>query len=330
MNYEKRYRRIQEKYPKGAYVQSNENIAYLSDMKIIHASTIRRCRLEIRPDGIRFFINRIYQPLVPDAIYSYMDGESLPEADDALICADDYVAEMRKIKDEEEIAALKMAMELADWGMERFKQLLRPGKVFMQARFEVGALLAEEANRRVSDGYWSITVSGAAGPSASPHILGTESVRKLQWGDVVSSVLIIGREGYNVECERTFLIGEPSPEARKCFEVMVAAQDAALEACREGNPVNSIEHASLRVFEENNMIKYVLHRAGHGMGIGLQEFPAAPAVVNEPYRKGMVLAVEPALYMPGVGAFRHSDTVIVGEGPMNRYPRDLENCIIHI
>ena len=330
MNYQARYDKILEKFPAGAYVESNENIAYLSDMKIIHASSIRKCRIEIQSEGIQFFINKIYQPLVPDAVYSYMDGDNLPEADASLACADDYVTEMRYIKSSEEVAALKQAMDLADWGMAHFKRLLKPGKVFMQVRFEVAAILSEEANRRESEGYWSIVVSGAAGPSASPHIMGRESVRKLQVGDVVSSVLIIGKDGYNIECERTFVLGDPSAGVQKCFEAILAAQDAALDVCKEGKSISSIEDASLKVFREYGMTEYVLHRAGHGMGIALQEFPTAPAACNKPFQNGMVLAVEPALYVPGIGAFRHSDTVVVGKGMLNKYPRDLDNCIIRV
>lgn len=94
-----------------------------------------------------------------------------------------------------------------------------------------------------------------------------------------------------------------------------------------------IDSAGQRVYEAAGLGDYVFHRTGHGIGIGGHEYPDDMAFNYRPLVAGMVFSSEPALFIPGVGGFRHSDTVIVGKErpePVTNYSRRLEDLIVPV
>ena len=129
---------------------------------------------------------------------------------------------------------------------------------------------------------------------------------------------------------RTIFVGEPTEEQRKAFEVMVEAQQKALDFIKVGVTTKEVNQVALDVFKEAGLEEYVVHRTGHGIGIGLHEEPSLRFDNDLVLEAGMVFCVEPGIYIPGVGGFRHSDTVVLEEDKtvlITEYPRDIESLI---
>ncbi|THF86033.1 aminopeptidase P family protein [Deinococcus sp. KSM4-11] len=169
---------------------------------------------------------------------------------------------------------------------------------------------------------------GAA--SALPHAM-TSGVR-FQAGDTLVTGAGAGVGGYISELERTMFMGEPTAEQRTFFAHMLALQDIAFDALRPGATCASVDVAVQAYVDQEGLQAYWRHHVGHGLGQRIHEAPFLDRGDPRVLQPGMVLSVEPGLYVPNLGGFRHSDTILVTESGMELltfYPRQLDDLIIH-
>ena len=167
--------------------------------------------------------------------------------------------------------------------------------------------------------------------SAIPHALAGNIV--FQEGDVLVTGASAPVWGYLSELERTMVIGEPSEEQARMFEHMVALQDIAFDAIKPGRPCSDVDKAVRAYFDEHDLLPNWRHHTGHAIGLRYHEGPFLDSGDHTEIRPGMVFTVEPGLYAPDLGGFRHSDTVLVtdeGVEILTYYPRDLESLIIPV
>ena len=147
-------------------------------------------------------------------------------------------------------------------------------------------------------------------------------------GDVLVTGAWAPMWGYHSELERTMVIGEASAAQRRLFEHMKAAQEVAFEAIRPGARCADVDRAVTAYYEGHGLLPCWRHHTGHAIGLRYHEGPFLDAGDDTVIRAGMVFTVEPGLYDPEVGGFRHSDTVLVTEGGIESitggYPRDLD------
>jgi Xaa-Pro aminopeptidase len=165
--------------------------------------------------------------------------------------------------------------------------------------------------------------------SAIPHALAGNIV--FQAGDVLVTGASAPVWGYLSELERTMVIGEPSAEQERMFGHMLALQDTAFDAIRPGGRCSDVDIAVRAYFEANDLMPHWRHHTGHAIGLRYHEGPFLDSGDHTEIRPGMVFTVEPGLYAPELGGFRHSDTVLVtndGIEILTYYPRDLESLII--
>ncbi|MBY6272787.1 MAG: aminopeptidase P family protein, partial [Bacillaceae bacterium] len=111
---------------------------------------------------------------------------------------------------------------------------------------------------------------------------------------------------------------------------MYEAQQIAFSAIKPGVPFSAVDEAVQNYFAEEGLTEYVRHHTGHSIGLLGHEAPFFDRGDHTPIRPGMVVTVEPGLYVRGLGGFRHSDTVLVTEKGieiLTDYPRDLESLI---
>jgi Xaa-Pro dipeptidase len=165
--------------------------------------------------------------------------------------------------------------------------------------------------------------------SAQPHRLpGGDRLRR---GEPFMLSLGCAVGGRFVESERTFLLGEPTPEQRRYYEVVREAQQVGTEALRPGTRCVHANRACLDVIRRAGLGDYLRHRQGHGIGLGFHEPPWVADGDDTVLAPGMVLSSEPGVYVPGHAGYRISDTVLVTEdGPkrLTGYPRDLADIVI--
>jgi Xaa-Pro dipeptidase len=167
--------------------------------------------------------------------------------------------------------------------------------------------------------------------SAFPHAVPSRD--RLSKG--VALILSFGARvgGYNVECERSFFVGQPTDYARRLFDAMLAAHDEGAQAMKEGAVAEEVDRRSLDQIRKAGFGQFLRHRTGHGIGLEGHESPWIAEGDRTVLQEGMTFSCEPGVYDPNFGGFRHSDTVVVRKEHgeiLNRYPTRLEDMIIEI
>lgn len=164
-----------------------------------------------------------------------------------------------------------------------------------------------------------------------PHSTATNAV--IHVGDGLISGSSADLLGYTCEMERTHFVGEPSKEQCKYYEHARAMQQLAFENIRAGRKCSDIDKEVRRYYEENGLMQHWRHHTGHSLGFSSHEGPFFDHHDDTVLQSGMVLSVEPGLYVKGLGGFRLSDTVLVtddGVEILTYFPRELERIIIEV
>jgi len=164
---------------------------------------------------------------------------------------------------------------------------------------------------------------------AIPHALASNII--FQAGDVLVGESTAPVWGYVCELERTMILGKPTDEQRRLFDHMIALQDTAFAAFETAERCCDVDLAVRAYFEKHTLMENWRHHTGHAIGSRYHESPYLDRGDKTPLKTGMIFTVEPGMYHPEVGGFRHSDMVLITEnGPeiMTWYPRDLESLTI--
>lgn len=223
-----------------------------------------------------------------------------------LVPVTDLMVNERKVKDEFEIAAIRRAAAVAEGAYNAVRPQLKAG----MTENEIAGLMEFEMRRRgASSGSFETNVS--VGPnSALPHYRpGDVPLRAGQpllfdWGARV--------EHYCSDITRTHLFGRPDPKMREIYQVTLRAQLAAIEAIRPGVSNRAVDKVARDVIRKAGYGKDFGHGLGHGIGLAVHELPRlSPAAAEETLKPGMIVTVEPGIYLAGVGGVRIEDDVLV-------------------
>lgn len=252
-----------------------------------------------------------------------------------------YIEDQMMLKSEAELALIR---ESVKWGHLAHVLLQRYTKVGV-TETEVSQRASLEANKIMLDTIGPIYRSqspfsdgasagyrGQIGRNAAiPHALANNIVF------MEEDVLVTGAGapvwGYNSELERTMIIGPANDHQKRMFEHMVALQDIAISGIKPGVKCSEIDKAVRAYYESNNLMDYWKHHVGHAIGLRYHEAPFLDIGDQTVIQPGMVFTVEPGLYSPELGGFRHSDTVAVtekGNEILTYYPRDLDSLTIPV
>jgi Xaa-Pro dipeptidase len=269
-------------------------------------------------------------------------GPTLTEVSGATVVrVVEAIEEQMAVKSEAEIALIR---ESVRWGNLAHRLLQRYTQVGV-TETEVSQRATDEATFALLDAigpiyraqsfFFSGASAGYRGQigrnSAIPHALAGNIV--FQAGDVLVTGASAPVWGYLSELERTMFLGEPSAEQRRMFAHMKAAQETAFEAIRPGALCSDVDKAVHAYFAQHDLFSYWRHHTGHAIGLRYHEGPFLDSADDTEIRPGMVFTVEPGLYAPELGGFRHSDTVLVtsdGIEILTYYPRDLESLVIPV
>jgi len=179
----------------------------------------------------------------------------------------------------------------------------------------MGQLLTEDPTINL---FASKVSFGFQPPSISwdPHNFTDLSVATEEGGPNVS--LLNGvMNGYGTEIERTFFLGHVPEAAKRPFDTMLEARRVALDAAHPGMLMSEVDRLANDVFRKAGYADYMLHRTGHGIGVTGHEGPFFAEGYDREIEPDMVFTMEPGIYIPGVGGFRHSDTIrIDASGPV--------------
>jgi Xaa-Pro aminopeptidase len=226
-----------------------------------------------------------------------------------LVGLPDAVENLRVIKDDDELAFIRKAAGLADAAMEHLCNSVSAGKSEKEL-----ALDAEFFIRREGADDVAFEVIVASGPRAAlPHAAPTD--RRIEPGDLVIMDLGACWQGYGSDLTRTVAAGKASETAKMLYSICYDAQKAGLAAVRAGAVCAEVDAAARKVVEQAGHGECFGHGLGHGVGLEIHEAPRlSPTETGKVLEAGMVLTVEPAIYLAGVGGVRIEDLVVVGDG----------------
>jgi Xaa-Pro aminopeptidase len=217
------------------------------------------------------------------------------------------VERLRMIKDADEIQLMRQAAALGD---SLFATILKTARVGVP-EIEVAAALEYEAKKNGAQemSFGTIIASGAR--SALPH--GRASRASIQAGGFVVCDFGVILTGCCSDMTRTLFMGRPSAEARRIYGAVLEAQLAGVAAVRPGATAAEIDHAARKSLKKSGLAKYFTHSTGHGVGLEIHEAPRLAASSQEVLQPGMIITVEPGVYIPGKWGVRIEDTVLVTE-----------------
>jgi Xaa-Pro aminopeptidase len=217
------------------------------------------------------------------------------------------VERARMVKDAEEIALLRAAVALGASLFERALEVIRPGV----KESEVAAEMEYAARRAGAEEMSFPTIVAAGKRSALPHGRASKAAIPAR-GFVVCDFGVI-LTGYCSDQTRTVHVGHPTGEARRMYEAVREAQAAAVESVKAGVSVAEVDQAARSVLKKKNLAAHFTHSTGHGVGLEIHEPPRIAAGQSEILRPGMVITVEPGVYIAGSGGVRIEDMVVVTE-----------------
>jgi Xaa-Pro aminopeptidase len=240
-----------------------------------------------------------------DRLASALRGKTRGKTRVRLRSAPPLVETARMVKDAAEIARIRRAVEL-DASLFRIAcRKIRPGVT----EVEVAAAMEYEARCAGAEGMSFATILAAGKRSAIVH--GRASGARIpRRGFVVCDFGVI-LAGYCSDRTRTVHVGRPSSEARRLYEAVLEAQQAAIEAVRPGVSASEVDDAARRVLRRRKLAQYFTHSTGHGLGLEIHEAPRLAAGQSQKLQPGMVITIEPGVYVPGKWGVRIEDVVVV-------------------
>ena len=233
--------------------------------------------------------------------------------------ASEVTGPLRIVKDAAEIAALRAAAHAVDAIAGAMREQKFAGRRETEVHRELVDRMLELGHERAN---FAIVASGPNG--ASPHHEPADRV--IGAGDVVLCDFGGTMHGYCSDITRMFVVGEPAPQVRDTYAVLVDAQEKAVRAATIGTSCEAVDAAARRVIADAGYGDSFIHRTGHGIGVEAHEEPYIVAGNNLPLAPGHAFSVEPGIYLPGRFGLRLEDIVVATpDGPerLNEAPRDL-------
>lgn len=247
------------------------------------------------------------------------------------IVISDEILKLRMVKDAQEIEAIRYAAKWTDLGMKKLHGGLYRGFSVVESVMPARDLQAGVIKSGEYD-YLNcafLTAGWPAPKSAQPHSVPDFHGRMGSGPIVLMSYNRVN--GYAAECERTVFLGDPSARELELYGLVMKARELAYSMVRPGARCSDIDRATQELFESAGYGDHIIHRTGHGIGLGNHEQPWLSNGSSDVLEENMVISIEPALYFDEIGGFRHSDTVLVtkdGYEILTKYPSDLAQLIV--
>jgi len=217
------------------------------------------------------------------------------------------VEALRCIKEPEEIAAITRACVLADRALAHVLPAIGAGASTKSLALDMEWFMRTHGASDVA--FDLIVASGAR--SAMPHAVTVE--QKIEEGDLVKVDIGAVVEDYCSDMTRTFVAGEANDTQREIYEAVLSAQRLALDQAGPGMGCATLDLVARRRLEELGFGERFGHGLGHGVGLEVHERPALSRLSRDVLEPGMVVTIEPGVYLPGLGGVRIEDLVVVEE-----------------
>jgi len=319
----------------GALVVTSQERTFLSDFRYeaqasaeIGKAIFKKYRQKI--EGVAQFLGglRIKRLGFEANTMTYEDYRRLQEklSKITLIPLAREISHLRACKGPEEVKKIRQAIQIASRSFADTSPRIKPG-----IREKTVAEILECRMIRRGSQKTAFPIVVASGPRAAlPH--GVASEKKIQEGETLVMDFGACFKGYHSDETKTLLLGKPSAQQQKIYEIVRQAQEKALKAVRPGVKLREIDAAAREVISRAGYGKYFGHGTGHGLGLAVHEEPRISPKGIGVAEEGMVFTIEPGIYIPGWGGVRLEDVVLVkGRGceKLTMLPKGLtENILI--
>jgi len=229
-------------------------------------------------------------------------------------------AELGWVKDRDELASIKKAVEISDLAFERIVNIITPGirerEIAAELEYQMMMLGSEKP------AFESIIASGVN--SAMPHA-GVSS-RKVKKGEFITMDFGATVNGYVSDITRTVVVGKATQRQKKIYGIVLRAQKAGIRKVKAGVMCSAVDQTARSIITKAGYGKEFGHGTGHGIGFFVHVGPRVSSVSNDKLMVNNVITVEPGIYISGWGGVRIEDDVVVtrkGCNVLNRAPKNL-------
>lgn len=232
--------------------------------------------------------------------------------------------ELRSVKDQDEVAEIRLALEFAQQGFSQLLTRLNPGMSEFEAAYELEHTMRKLGARGHAFPAIVAKDDRAAMPHYSPGTqpIGGGTLLLIDWGAETHS-------RYRCDLTRTLVIGEPNSQLENVYSVVLEAQRLAIAAIAPGQSCREIDAIARNYIADNGFGDRFGHGLGHSFGLKIHEQPRFSPISNDVLQPGMVVTVEPGIYLPGWGGVRIEDDVLVtrdGHEVLSSLPRSFESA----
>lgn len=230
---------------------------------------------------------------------------------------------MRMLKTPEEIDKILAAQAITEQAFDHICGYLKVGVTEKQVAYELDSFMRAHG----ADDIAFDTIAVAGENSSSPH--GVPTDRKLREGDLLTMDFGTKLGGYHSDMTRTVAIGSISEEAEKLYNTVLQGQQMALEFLRDGQQGKQADKLVRDFFDSEGYEGAFGHSLGHGVGLEIHESPNLSLASTTVLREGMVVTVEPGLYLPGKFGVRIEDMVVITPGGCRNLTR-CSKALLHL
>ena len=220
----------------------------------------------------------------------------------------EYVESFAAVKNDAEISLLRQAIRITDAVLAKVLKIIRPGISELDVSAEISYYHKKLGAEK--DSFEPIVVSGSR--ASLPH--GRPSSKKIKNGELVTLDLGCIYNGYCSDLTRTVAVGKAGAEERKVYDVVLKAQQLAIDSAKNGISGRELDGVARKYIRSRGYGKYFGHGLGHGIGLEIHEAPRVSARSLHTLRDGNVVTVEPGVYLPGRFGVRIEDDIVVRNG----------------
>lgn len=217
------------------------------------------------------------------------------------------IEELREVKDEEEIAIIEKACEIADAGFNYILTVIKPGMTEIEVANQLDFYMRSLGASGVS--FETIVASGVR--SAMPH--GVASEKKIEVGDFITLDFGCYYQGYVSDMTRTFAMGEPDAKLKEIHQIVLDAQQKVLDEAKPGLTGIQLDAIARDYIASFGYGEAFGHSTGHGIGLEIHEGPNVSFRSDKQFVVGNVITDEPGIYLPGLGGVRIEDDLLITE-----------------
>ena len=217
------------------------------------------------------------------------------------------IEKLRIIKDKTEIMKIRKACQIITETLKEVMEMIEPGLRELDIANELAYTMRKKG--ALGEAFQAIVISGER--TSLPH--GKPSEKKIEEGELITIDTGANYQKYNSDITRTFIMGKENEKQKEIYQIVFDAQRTALESVKPGIKCSELDKIARDIIKDKGYGKYFGHGLGHGVGLDIHESPRVSPNDTTILEPGMIITIEPGIYLSGIGGVRIEDTVLVTE-----------------